>query len=111
MAYALVVWRRDGDMDEVEQAFAGIPSIPLFRGFFLIREDGAAFDAVRQQIQGVVEAHSGTEAVIVMPSKGTRVSGWVHNTPTAAALQEARNIMNRSGSTAVPELLATPPVP
>ena len=110
MAYALVVWRTDGDGAAIEQALSEIPCIPFFRGLALVREDGVAWNTVRERIRAVVEEHPGTEAVVVMPPKGARVGGWVHDTPPPEDLREARRIMNRAGSTAVPELLATPPI-
>jgi hypothetical protein len=109
MAYALVMWRRDGEEEPVEEAFAEIPSITFFRGFFLIQDDGPEWTSVKERIQEVVEQFQGTQAVIVMPGKGTRVGGWVDNTPPPEALQAARAIMNRSGSSTVPTFFAIPP--
>lgn len=106
MAYALVAWR--GDDEAIDAAMEELGGIPFFRGLFLIREDGASWPDVREALRAVVEANPGTEAVIIMPAKGARVGGWVDTAPTPADLEEARAIMNRSGSNVLPILLATP---
>lgn len=108
MAYALVAWRRDGDDEPVHQAMTDLPATHFFRGLCLVREDGVAWSDVKERIQDIVEAHPGTQAVITVPAKGTRVGGWVDTAPPPDALKEAREIMNRSGSNAVPVLFATP---
>lgn len=110
MAYALVTWRRDGDEDEAEEAFAEISSVPFFRGLFLVRKDGPDWTSVKESVQEVVEQLQGTEAMIFMPGKGSRAGGWVKNTPPADDLKAARKIMNRSGSNTVPSFYAIPPV-
>lgn len=109
MAYALIAWRRDGgDEEKVETVLKEVGAIPFFKGLFLVPEDGPSWSDVKAKVQEAVEANPGTQAVIIMPAKGSRVGGWVDTAPPPDQLEKARKIMNRSGSNVVPVLFATP---
>jgi hypothetical protein len=111
MAYAVVAWRTDGDPAEVAKAFKPIGVIDLFPGLFVVDEDGVDWNEVKRKVEDVVARHPGTEAVILAPSKATRVGCWVHDSPSAADLKKLKRTMNRSGSEAIPPFYATPPLP
>jgi hypothetical protein len=109
MPYALIAWKPPADASEtdiagIEADLQSLSVIPFFRGFGLVNDETPDWKALRASLSAAVASHSGMEVMLMIPSKGNRIGGWLENVPPTAELNRARKLMNQSGSDTYPVL-------
>ena len=104
MAYTLVAWihpdANQEALDEIDAQFDQSGAVQFLPGF-RVYTDGE-WNEVRDAVEDLVAEHMGMRAVVVMPSAGSPVEGWVTAEPDG--MDDVQDSMNEPGNDEYPIL-------
>jgi len=117
VAYALIAWSWPHDDHRAVHAdltealsLRGGTTTPteFFPGLFLYPSPstGIGFDTVRRKVASVVADNPGLQVMVIMPSKGETVAGWID--PLKGTFDEVRPTLNQDDVATMPILFPSP---